>query len=119
MIEIKANEIKSVKVSKEFQEVGIEYLRDEDIATMSVTDNTMVTKIKRLCSEAPDAYKCYVGSYNPDTGEPDSYIVKFPKNLLSFRKPSNRPKRQLTEEQRKAVGERFRKKHDTTRSKND
>ena len=74
MIEIKANEIKSVKVSKEFQEVGIEYLRDEDIATMSVTDNMMVTKIKRLCSEAPDAYKCYVGSYNPDTGEGGSLL---------------------------------------------
>lgn len=119
MTEIKADKISAVKVSKEFQEVGIEYLRDEDIATMSVTDNMMVTKIKRLCKDAPDAYKCYVGSYNPDTGEPDSYIVKFPKNLLSFRKPSNRPKRQFTEEQRKAAGKRLRKMHEARRNKND
>ena len=105
---VTADQIGSVKCDKDCQEVAINFLRDDKIAVMTVTDNTMITKLKKLVEKDPDNYKCYICSRDPDTGEPHGYIFEFPKKCLSFRAVSTK-KRTMTEEQRKAVAARFKK----------
>lgn len=87
----------SVSISE--QEVHINFMRDEDFATIYTSDTTYMTKLDRLCKTSPDMY-----SLIADTGRGKTYRVE-DKTLISFRTK----KRELSEEQKIAAGERMRK----------
>ena len=81
------------------QEVCINFMRDEDFATIYTSDTTYMTKLDKLCKTSPDMY-----SLIADTGRGKTYRVE-DKTLISFRAK----KRELSEEQKIAAGERLRK----------
>lgn len=87
----------SVSISE--QEVCINFMRDEDHATIYTSDTTYMTKLDKLCRTNPDMY-----SLITDTGRGKTYRIK-DKTLISFRAK----KRELSEEQKIAAGERMRK----------
>ena len=89
----------SVSISE--QEVCINFMRDEDHATIYTSDTTYMTKLDKLCRTNPDMY-----SLITDTGRGKTYRIK-DKTLISFRAK----KRELSEEQTIAAGERMRKYH--------
>ena len=89
----------SVSISE--QEVCINFMRDEDHATIYTSDTTYMTKLDKLCRTNPDMY-----SLITDTGRGKTYRIK-DKTLISFRAK----KRELSEEQKIAAGERMRKYH--------
>lgn len=81
------------------QEVCINFMRDEDFATIYTSDTTYMTKLDKLCKTSRDMY-----SLIADTGRGKTYRVE-DKTLISFRAK----KRELSEEQKIAAGERMRK----------
>lgn len=87
----------SVSISE--QEVHINFMRDENFATIYTSDTTYMTKLDKLCKTSPDMY-----SIISDTGRGKTYRLE-DKTLISFRAK----KRELTEEQKIAAGERMRK----------
>jgi len=87
----------SVSISE--QEVHINFMRDEDFATIYTSDTTYMTKLDKLCKASPDMY-----SLISDTGRGKTYRLE-DKTLISFRAK----KRELSEEQKIAAGERMRK----------
>lgn len=87
----------SVSISE--QEVCINFMRDEDFATIYTSDTTYITKLDKLCRTNPDMY-----SLIADTGRGKIYRLE-DKTLISFRAK----KRELSDEQRIAAGERMRK----------
>lgn len=89
----------SVSISE--QEVSINFMRDETFATIYTSDTTYMTKLDKLCKTSPDIY-----SLIADTGRGKTYRVE-DKTLISFRAK----KRELSEEQKIAAGERMRKYH--------
>lgn len=86
----------SVSVSE--QETNILYMRDQDYAEVYTSDSTQMTRLDKLCSQNPEVY-----SLVKDTGRGKTYRIA-DKSLISFRAK----KRELTEEQRQAAGERMR-----------
>lgn len=101
MINIEEN-IEETKISNSVsiseQEVCINFMRDEDFATIYISDTTYMTKLDKLCKTSPDMY-----SLIADTGRGKTYRVE-DKTLISFRTK----KRELTEEQKIAAGDRMR-----------
>lgn len=83
----------------EEQETLIHFMRGDDFATISTTDSTMITKMNKLCENNPDMYKL-----QNDDGASKIYRC-YDKSMVSLRQK----KREVTEEQRKAAGERMRK----------
>lgn len=86
----------SVSISE--QEVCINFMRDEDFATIYTSDTTYITKLDKLCKTSPEMYSLLF-----DSGRGKTYRVE-DKTLISFRAK----KRELSEEQRIAAGERMR-----------
>lgn len=66
------------------QEVSINFMRDEDFATIYTSDTTYMTKLDKLCKTSPDMY-----SLIADTGRGKTYRVE-DKTLISFRAKKKR-----------------------------
>jgi len=94
----------SVSISE--QEVCINFMRDEDFATIYTSDTTYVTKLDKLCKTSPDMY-----SLISDTGRGKTYHVE-DKTLIRFRAK----KREMSEEQKIAAGERMKQYQESKRS---
>lgn len=94
----------SISISE--QETVVLYMRDEDFATIYTSDSTQMTRLDKLCVNSPDLYVLI-----EDTGIGKKYKCH-DKDLISFRKK----KRELTDEQKEAAGERMRKYQTSKRS---
>ena len=81
------------------QEVCINMMRDEKTATIYTSDSTYITKLDKLCTSSPDMY-----SVIEETKCGKTYLLQ-DKTLVSFRAK----KKELSDEQRQAAGERMRK----------
>ena len=99
-------EIKATKVPVEEQETIIGWLRGDTFVTLSVSDNTTLTKIKKLAEKCPDQVKIDVFCKDAD-GNPTEYKVTLPRKCIRFAIPTR--KRQLTDEQRQSLAERMKK----------
>lgn len=56
-VEVNCEEQKlSNSVSISEQEVSINFMRDEDFATIYTSDTTYMTKLDKLCKASPDMY---------------------------------------------------------------
>lgn len=71
-------------LSSEEQETTVQMSRTEDVACVWTSDNTTVTKIRKLMERAPDQWKLVKISTNA-AGEPVGYFFECPKNLVGFR----------------------------------
>ena len=94
------------------QETTISLSRTDSSADIWTSDTMMMTKLDRLCEEAPENYKCIEeGRLIVPPGskaEPEIASKRYrisDKKLLSFR--SKRVVRELTDEQREALRERM------------
>lgn len=95
-------------VSISEQEVCINFMRDEDFATIYTSDTTYMTKLDKLCKASPNMY-----SLLSDTSRGKTYRVE-DKTLISFRAK----KRELSDEQKIAAGERMKQYHEGKGKKN-
>ena len=100
------NESKKSAVPPCEQETTISFSRDSDMVDIWTSDTTMMTKLNKLCKNAPNDYKCIeVGRFDDNSIANKRYIINS-KRLLSFR--SAIKKRDITEEQRAELSQRMR-----------
>ena len=86
----------------EEQETVINWLRTDDVIQIYTSDNTMLTKLKKLMASGPDQYTLTdVGYYE---GNPCSVTVTTQLRCLSLRAGN---KRDLSEEERQALSDRM------------
>jgi hypothetical protein len=79
------------------QETHVNFMRDEDFATIYTSDTTQMTRLDKLCKTSPEMY-----SLIADTGRGKTYRVE-DKGLVSFRAK----KREMSEEAKEAASQRF------------
>ena len=98
------NELESIYNScPEEKETTISILGNEKVMDVYTSDNTMLTKLKKVWNANPDTVECYEAGRceNKVTG----YIFKMNKKHLSFRSAAEKG---MSEEARAAFGERVR-----------
>ena len=106
-IYVTAEEIQTPICEKESQETAINWLREEEKASICTSDPTVVTKLKNIMME-DDSYTCFYYSSNVDkvTGRPLVYQFECDKSLISFRRKVN--KKELSEEEKLNIVKRLR-----------
>ena len=109
-IYITHDQIEDISWTRCEQETAINWMRDDDIAIVCTSDFTVVTRISKAMAKDPKNYRCYYYECNRDkeTGRLGNYFFEIPKKLISFH-AKRESKNAMSEEQRKAVAERFRK----------
>lgn len=100
------DELIAVRCNAEEQETSISMMRNDDKVLIFTSDNTFITKLKRVISRCPDNFKCYVSGYDRNNN-PVGYFIEGPKKILSIR--AGKSKRPLTTEQRAERAARMRK----------
>lgn len=93
-----------VGIDVEEKETIINYSYKDVSASLYTTDNTVINKMKKIMMKGND-YVCFADIESD--GKINSYEFIFPKKFVSLRVGSNHKKRELTDEQRKAIGERL------------
>ena len=86
-----------MKLSLYEQETIINYNREDAIATVYTRDPGVMRKLDQLVISFPEVYKC-IGETDIDK------TYEMPKSAVNYRKP-----RRLSEEQRRAAGERLKR----------
>lgn len=86
----------------EEQETVINWLRIDDVIQIYTSDNTMLTKLKKLMASGPDQYTLTDVSYYE--GNPCSVTVTAQLRCLSLRAGN---KRDLSDEERQALSDRM------------
>ena len=94
-------------VSYEEQETTISFSRTDSGAEIWTSDRTTMTKLDRLCSESPEYWKCKKVENFLDGSLANKVYTVTDKSLISFR--SKKVKRELTDEQRAEMAERFKR----------
>lgn len=94
-------------VSLEEQETIINFSRTDTGAEIFTTDRTMMTKLDKLCEESPEFWKCKRVDHFLDGSLANKVYTVADKSLVSFR--SKKIKRELTDEQKAEIAERFRR----------
>lgn len=84
-------------------ENAIEWIRNSDTATVMFSQGRYITKIRKLAEKHPDEVQIVAENKNSD-GYVGSIVAHIPVHYIQI---SNR-KRELSEEERKAIGERLR-----------
>lgn len=109
-IYITHEQIEDISCTRCEQETSINWFRDDDIAVVCTSDFTVVTRISKAMAKDPKNYRCYYYECNRDTetGRLGNYFFEIPKKLISFH-AKRESKKTISEEQRKAIAERFRK----------
>lgn len=97
------NNLETVYSSSDEAETTVCVGKNDKVITICSSDNTMITKIKRAALKNIGNWKCWEGSRSSD-GKLHSYFFEAPKKALSFRGGN---KKEMTEEARQAVRERF------------
>lgn len=83
------------------QETTTNFMRDEDYAIVYTSDTTMMTKFDKLCKNSPEYY-----SVIEETKYGKRYKIS-DKTLVSYRQK----KKEMSEENKNAASERFKKLH--------
>lgn len=94
-------------MSIEEQETHINFNRDGERATVYTSDTTIMTKLNKLIQLQDTEWKLESES-RLKTGEIIGRVYSCPVAFISFR--SKKSSRQFTDEQRKAIGDRFKNK---------
>lgn len=97
-------DIKACKVDVEEQECSISISRKDSKVSIYVTDNTYLTKIKRVWAKDLNNYTCYAVKNN--SGDITGYYFETIKKNISFRNSNG--KKNISEEARQKLKERMR-----------
>ena len=100
---LKIEELQTIDCPTEEQETTIVFTRNDTCMQIYTSDNTMLTKLKKLIKEDSGVWKCWCAGLNGDNN-PTGYFFEGPKSMLTIRSK----KRELSEEQKESVRERFR-----------
>ena len=87
-------------LSRYEQEVNINFSADDTVATVYAANPVYIRKLEKLAQEFPEDYKLI----KKDTV---SVTYEVSRRLVSIRKP--RPKKELSDEERRVIAERFAK----------
>ena len=91
----------------EEREISIVKTAVDDVWSIYVSDNSMLTKIKRAMKQpGGERIKCWEAGRVD--GFPTGYFFEMPTECIAFKARKKTRKKPLTDEQRKAIGERFR-----------
>ena len=85
-----------MKITRYEQETIINFNAEDKTATLYTRDPTVMRRVDSLVNDHPNTFKC-IGETDIDK------TYEFPKSAITYRKP-----RRLSDEQRKAAGERAR-----------
>ena len=89
------------------QETSVSFTRDSDICTVYTSDSTIMTKLDKLVESAKAPHWKLKEEHRLLNGELIGKTDETHKRLISFR--SNISTREMSEEQKEAASERFRK----------
>lgn len=89
------------------QETSVSFTRDSDICTVYTSDSTIMTKLDKLVESAKAPHWKLKEEHRLLNGELIGKTYETHKRLISFR--SNISTREMSEEQKEAASERFRK----------
>ena len=93
---------------EEEREITLVKTDADKVWNVYVSDNKMLTKLKRVMKAAPEgSIKCRLAGKDAN-GFPTGYFFELPVDCVHFRAGKKKRKKPLTEEQRKAIGQRFR-----------
>lgn len=89
------------------QETSVSFVRDSDICTVYTSDSTIMTKLDKLAESDKSPHWKLKAEHRLINGELIGKTYETHKRLISFR--SNISTREMSEEQKEAASERFRK----------
>lgn len=98
--EYTADDLGIMDVAGDEQETTISWYRRDAVASIYTSDNTMLTKMKKLMAKSPDCKLTNI-AWNKD-GEPTGYFFEVPVRFVKVIKP-----KEVSEEQRAALSERL------------
>lgn len=101
--EYTADDLCIMDVAGDEQETTISWYRRDAVASIYTSDNTMLTKMKKLMAKSPDC-KLKNITWGKD-GEPTGYFFEVPVRFVKVLKP-----KEVSEEQRAALSERLKAK---------
>ena len=110
---ISVDDITATKCNTFEQETVIQISRNRDKASIWTSDNTQLTRIKRVMCKDPNSYVC-TGVTKNKLGEVVGYAFECPKNLIGYR---TSVKRSMSDEQRKRASERLKEYHKKRKEK--
>ena len=84
--EYTADELDAVDCAADEQEITMAAYRSDDTVDVWISDNTMLTKMKKMMAKFPDDYKLVDITWTKD-GTPAGYRFSMPKRLLRFPTP--------------------------------
>lgn len=110
--EYTADDLGIMNVVGEEQETTISWHRRDAVASVYTSDNTMLTKMKKLMAKSPDC-KLKNIAWSKD-GEPTGYSFEVPVRFIKVLKP-----KEVSEEQRVALSERLKAMREVTQDNDD
>ena len=110
--EYTADDLGIMDVAGDEQETTISWYRRDAVASVYTSDNTMLTKMKKLMAKSPDC-KLKNITWSKD-GEPTGYFFEVPVRFVKVLKP-----KEVSEEQRAALSERLKARKELGRENDD
>lgn len=107
---LSVDEIESIRgsCSADEREICLTKSDNDLVWSVFVSDNKMLTKLKKIMkSEKATNIKCWESGRDSD-GYVMGYFFELPVDCIHFRAGKGTRKKSLTEEERKAIGARFR-----------
>ena len=104
---VTAEEIETIVIPADEQEVAVSFYRKGDRAKISVSDNTFMTKISRAVKRSPDDFVIWEAGRDRDNNVM-GYNIECPKSFIHI-VPKRENSRVITEEQKAQAAERLKK----------
>lgn len=102
------DQISNVACNVEERETSITFGYLDKQAEIFTSDNTIITKIKKCMIKDPNNWECFEAGRID--GNVTGYFFVTKKSNIALRSLQEREKRQLSDEERKLLGERLHKK---------
>ena len=113
---VSVSEIQTCKVPVEEQEYTISKGRKDRNLEIFASDNTFITKLKRVIVKNPDAWKCK--EIRDSEKEVVGYFFEAPKSVLSIRRGVSKSGGDISEERKQKLKEALKKGRENRKSKN-
>lgn len=111
---VKYEQIESIHCPTEFQETTIEFLRNENVMHIFTSDNTSLTKFKKLIQKNPDEWVCWEGSRD-ENGFITGYFLEGPKKYLTLRVKT----KEISDENKEAARKRLKEMWNAQKQKSE
>lgn len=105
---ITPDEIELVDCPVVEQETTVTFMRTDDMISVYSSDATMLTKLKKTFAGNPTEIKCWEAGRTTEGGV-TGYFFEMPKKYFTIKKSTKFSSKEVTEEQKRAASERFKK----------